>query len=325
MIDGQYPNKIEKSYRHGKALRAPRPASHLCRLASRASRSASRAACSLLLCTGLMQGVTGACILRARPAGTQDAAFREGGEPRERGPRAAAMGGCAVAVRGGAETALYNPAMLAGAAGGAVLLWTPARFGMTELGAAAAAWTHPFGKWNAAVGVQRYGFDLYAEHRVDCSVALPLGGSLAAGVRVSALHIDIARYGNAIIPMVDAGVRCGIAAGLEIAAVGLALNMPTLDGDERLPAGLCGGLAWTHDGVLLALDLEKESRHPLNMRFGAEYRFLGHVALRCGTATVNRTWTAGLALIRGALRFEYAAAIHTELGATHTVGIGFEP
>ncbi len=302
-MKGQYHDKIEKSRRHGKALRMT---------------------CYFLLCIAVPQ-ITGPHRLSARSMQMRLGTFRTGGELRERGPRAAAMGGCAAAVQGGAETALYNPAMITGSTGGGVLLWTPARFGMTELGSAAGAWLHPFQSWVAAVSVQQYGYELYAEHRMDLSAAIPIGPALSAGLRISALHIEISRYGSTLVPLVDAGVRCGIAEGLEAAAVGFALNMPAIAPDERMPAGLCAGLAWTHDGLLLTLDCEKEARHPMNLRFGAEYGFLEHFALRCGTATVSRTWTAGFAVRRGALRFEYAAAIHTELGATHTVGIGFEP
>ncbi|MFA6234814.1 MAG: hypothetical protein WC824_11645, partial [Bacteroidota bacterium] len=166
-----------------------------------------------------------------------------GGEVRERGPRAAAMGGSATAVPGGAETALFNPAMLVGSVDGGMLLWTPARFGMTELGAAAAAWSRTFSGLNTAVSLQRFGFELYSEHRLDLSVALPIGSTVAAGARVSALHINIAHYGSTVLPIVDIGVRCSVVEGLEVAAVGFALNMPLIDDDERLPAGLSVGLA----------------------------------------------------------------------------------
>jgi hypothetical protein len=124
---------------------------------------------------------------------------------------------------------------------------------------------------------------------------------------------------------VDIGVRCSVVEGLEVAAVGFALNMPLIDDDERLPAGLSVGLAWQHEGMLLALDCEKEARSAANFRVGAEYRLHRHFVLRCGAGTLTRQWTAGFALHSGALRIEYALAFHSELGATHTVGIGFEP
>ncbi|MFZ1728812.1 MAG: hypothetical protein WBQ23_02890 [Bacteroidota bacterium] len=303
-MNRHYQSKIEKSGRYGKALCVT---------------------CFLFLFNGSCSWTTAAERSVAHDDDGISAMICFGGDLRERGPRAAAMGGCAAAISGGAETALFNPAMLAGSEDGGILFWTPSRFGMTELGAAAGVWSQTFSGFNTAVSLQRFGFELYSEHRLDVSAALPVGGAIAAGARISALHINIARYGNTIIPIIDFGVRCRVADGLEAAAVGFALNMPSIADEERLPAGISAGLAWQHDGLLLALDCEKESRSDVNLRLGTEYRLLPEFAIRFGAATLTRQWTAGFAVGHGAFRVEYALSVHSELGASHTVGIGFEP
>lgn len=301
---GHYPNKIEKSGRCGKAL------------------------CVTLLLLGILSCTQQAYASHRMNAGLiqgPKALLATGGEVRERGPRSAAMGGCATALEGDAAAALMNPAMLYGQASGGLLFWTPTRFGLTELGSAAGVWVQSLSGWNAAVGLQRFGSELYAEHRIHCAAAFPVGGALSAGVRLAALHIGIVHYGSIVVPLVDAGVRCRLSEGFTLAASGYSLNMPSIGDGERLPAGLSAGLAWEDDECTLALDGEKESRQDLNLRLGAEYRFLERFALRCGAATLSRIWTAGFALRHASFRIEYALAVHSELGVTHTVGIGFEP
>jgi hypothetical protein len=234
------------------------------------------------------------------------------------------MGGCATALGGGAA-ALYNPAMLLEEANGGAVFWSPARFGLTELGSAAGSWVQSLGGWTASLSLQRFGFDLYAEHRIGCAAAVTLARGVSAGLRLSALHMQAARYGSTVVPLVDAGVRCSLGEGLSAAATGFTLNMPSIDDEERLPSGLSLGIAWQDEQFCVAFDAEKEARTGINLRLGAEYRVYGLLSLRCGAATLTREWTAGIGVHRASLHFAYAIAVHSELGATHTVGIGFEP
>lgn len=274
----------------------------------------------LLLRTFLALCLTGA-VAHARPGAGECA----GGEIRERGARAAGMGGAAAAVPVTGGGATRNPALLAGAACGGVLSWTPARFGMHELGTAAASWTQPFDGITAAVEVQRFGSDSYAEHRLGAGAGLRVGGMLSCGLRVSLLHIGIARYGETLLPVVDAGAGLALSEEIQVGISGMAVNMPSVADDERLPTELAAGICWRHAGMLVALDLEKETRHPLNPRIGMEITLLGVLALRCGLSHLTRQWTAGIGLTHGVFRIDYALALHSELGATHTAGIGFAP
>ncbi|MBR9977690.1 MAG: hypothetical protein KFH87_06330 [Bacteroidetes bacterium] len=312
MMNGHYQNKIEKSGRRSKAK---------CR--TRLWLSAAR---GVLFCAAMVSvRLCAAAAVEACPPAASIHIVQGGGEGWDRGARAAGMGGAGMAVAGGAESALRNPAMLLAAAGGGVLCVTPARFEMTELASAAAVWTEALAGWNAALALQRFGHELHAEHRIGAIVAVPLAASLAAGVRISALHIGFERYGGTMLPVLDVGVRCMLGGGVQVGAAGFALNMPSIDHDERIPAGLSAGVAWRDDGLLLALDYEKDARVATNLRLGAEYRLLDRLLLRCGASTLTREWTAGFGLRHASLILDYAYALHTELGATHTIGIGFQP
>lgn len=292
MVMSYHPHKIEKSLRHGKAM----------------------CVTCLTLC------LLGQVALARLHAGTID-----GGEIHERGARAAGMGGVSAALPVPEAGMAWNPAMLAGSAGGGVLGWTPARFGLHELGTAAVAWAQPFGAITVAIDLRRYGAETYAEHRLGASVATHIGTRLSGGIRVSLLHIGIARYGSTLLPIIDAGAGLAVTEEIRVGVVGAVLNTPTLSGDERIPTRCAAGLSWTHAGMLVALDLEKETRHDVNLRVGTEWTLLGVLALRCGMSTISRQWTAGIGFAYGVFRIDYGLAIHSELGVTHTAGIGFAP
>jgi hypothetical protein len=303
MMKSHYPHKIENSPRYGKALCVT---------------------FLLLAATAFPAGADASVRTRTERQHATPSIPVLGGEVRERGPRSVALGGAGVAAGGSAESVLGNPALVTLAPDGGLICWTPARFGMSELGAAAAAWSQSFHGWGAAIVLQRFGFGAYAEHRAGLAVSTGLGDRLAAGLRLSALHIGIERYGNTIVPLLDAGVVFAPADGFRIGASGSSVNMPAIDGDERLPVLLAAGLAWEHDGLLVVLDAEKETRHDVNMRGGVEYRLLEILSLRCGVSTRTRQWSTGFALDHGVFRIAYTMSMHSELGASHTVGIGFE-
>ncbi len=316
MMYGHYPNKIEKTCRCGKAMRMTFVVLLVLPLLNPCDMSAAIVRCG----RGTTEGRADLRIAAARVLCLSD-----GGDLRERGPRASGMGGCAAALQGSTAAALFNPAALSAVKTGGSVFWTPARFGLTELGSAAGVWVQAFDGGAVAVSLQRFGYALYAEHRLGCAASVPLTEDLSVGLRLSALHIEIARYGSTMLPLVDAGVRCRIADGLSAGAVAFAVNMPSIDGDERLPSGLSMGLAWQDDDFCLAVEAEKEARADIGLRMGAEYRIFKLFQVRCGAATLTGEWTAGLGVRRSSFRVAYAVAIHSELGATHTIGIGFEP
>ncbi|MBR9975826.1 MAG: hypothetical protein KFF77_09625 [Bacteroidetes bacterium] len=243
-----------------------------------------------------------------------------GGEVRGRGPRSAAMGGAGVALHG-VEAVLGNPAMLVGSRTGAMLCWTPARFGMTELADAAAGGSVSFDRWTAAVDVRRFGYEKYAEHRAGIAVAVAPAQRVSVGARMGVLHFGIEGYGSTSVFQLDLGAAIRFGEEFRLAAAAYAVNMPSFAEDERLPLRLAFGLAWEHDGLLLLLAMEKETRWDADLRAGVEYIVLGPLRLRCGYANLSRQWSAGFGLRQGAFELGYAMMLHSELGATHTVGL----
>jgi hypothetical protein len=255
--------------------------------------------------------------------GFSGTSLRAGGDLRPRAPRSAAMAGAGCALPGGH---LLNPALLATVSSAAAALqWTPARFGLTELGDASAAWAQPIGIVTARLSVQHSGFEAYRELRTEAAAALPAAPRLSLGAAASMQHVAMARYGGTAAWGVDIAALLEFVPGLYCGAVAEnALQLPFAD-DERLPVRLRMGMGWDAGALRLAADLEKESRHALTVRMGVEYAFEDCLFLRAGVGSAPGEAAGGFGLRTGGWDIGYAVAVHPDLGWTHTAGIGFRP
>lgn len=247
-----------------------------------------------------------------------------GGDVRDLPPRAAAMGGAGCAL-GGAGFVLLNPAALTADGSGGSVYWTPQRFGLTELGSVNAGWQHTLSSWAAGAQLQRFGYAMYSEHRLDVSASVMVDSSIALGVRTSLHHVSIARYGNAMGTGVDIGIRIALGGGITLGATAdNALQLP-FTAAERLPQALRLGVGWQSGGLILALDAESRMRSALCLRFGGEYALHDAVRFRIGMAHDPQIVTVGCGLRLAGIDVEYAVQVHPDLGWTHTAGIGFQP
>ncbi len=233
------------------------------------------------------------------------------------------MAGTGIALHGGH---LLNPALLATVpSAGAVLQWTPSRFGLTELGDASAAWAQPFGAVTARLSVQHSGFDAYHELRTEAAAAGQVAPRLLLGAAAAMQHVSMARYGGGAAWGMDIGALLEFAPGLCCAAVAEnVLQLPFAE-DERMPVRLRMGMGWDAGALRIAADLEKESRHALMVRLGVEYVFEHCFFLRAGVGTAPGEGAGGFGVRAGCWDIGYAVAVHPDLGWTHTVGIGFQP
>ena len=273
------------------------------------TRWGGKVLCSLLI---LLYTVTAVAPLTA------------GGDLREPPPRSAGMGGSGCALPG-AGFASLNPALITFEATGGAVWWTPSRFGVTELGAIAAEWNQGFSGISAGAALQRFGYDVYSEHRFDVSAGAWLGSGLALGMRGSLNTVHILRYGNAVAMSVDAGLHFSPASHWHAAAVIRNLAAEAFADDESIPLQMRIGAAWTDERLLLACDLEKDARYPLTVRAGVEFRPVPLLALRVGAVNTPALFTAGAGLLLSSVQAQYAVSVHPDLGWTHSIGIGFQP
>jgi hypothetical protein len=218
-----------------------------------------------------------------------------------------------------------NAALLSGSGNGAELWWTPSRFGFSELGLARASYVQPFSACTIGAAVQRFGFEQYSEHRVELSAGTRVHDALRIGLVGNATLLHMARYGSAAAWGIDGGAVMDLTPALHVSAVARnILQLPFADG-ERLPVGLCLGIAWEEGALRIAADVEKESRFPLATRIGVEYAFEDVLFLRIGSGSAPSESAAGFGLRWQQFELSYAATVHPDLGWTHCAGIGFRP
>jgi len=249
---------------------------------------------------------------------------RAGGDVRDLPPRAAAMGGSGCAL-GGALLPVLNPASALGCGSGGAVYWTPQRFGFTELGSVNAGWSQQFHSFSASAQLQRFGYDVYNEHRLDVSAAAQYDSCISIGVRMSLHAVSIARYGNGLAAGVDIGTRVLLTEHLYAGALAEQVLQQGFTDSERLPLVLRLGAGWERDGLQLAMDIEARMRSAPCLRVGAEYAVHRAVCLRLGMSHDPHTVTAGCGFHLAGFSIDYAVAVHPDLGWTHTAGIGFQP
>ncbi len=247
-----------------------------------------------------------------------------GGDLREPPPQSAGMAGSGCALPGIGLTAL-NPALITWEKTGGAVYWTPSRFGMTELGAMAIEWNQGFSGFTAGAALQRFGYDVYSEHRLDVSAGMRVGGGLALGIRGVLHTVHIERYGSTAAAGLDAGLLFSPAERWHAGASVRHIAGGAFADGEELPLQMRLGVAWSVSNLRLACDLEKDARYPLTVRTGVEFRPAKVLALRIGAVNTPATFTAGAGLLLSSVQAQYAVSVHPELGWTHSIGIGFQP
>ncbi|MBN1447259.1 MAG: hypothetical protein JXA28_04955 [Bacteroidetes bacterium] len=250
--------------------------------------------------------------------------LRAGGDLREPPPRSRALGGAGCALPSAGLT-LLNPALLASEPAGGLAFWTPARFGMRELGAMAAEWRQPLSWCAAGIAFQRFGFEAYNEHRMDVSLAREIVDGCALGIRGVTHSVHIQRYGNAIAVGLDAGIHAALGETWHAGAVVRHLAATSFAEGESLPFVLTVGAAWITERVRLLCDIEKEARYPVTVRAGIEFLPMDLLALRVGAVNAPASFAAGMGVLLTSVEAQYAVSIHPDLGWTHSLGIGFRP
>ncbi|TVQ66169.1 MAG: hypothetical protein EA363_13265 [Balneolaceae bacterium] len=247
------------------------------------------------------------------------------------GARSIAMGQAHTALPSDTWALFHNPASMR--TGNTVLgFFTIRYYGIRELEDQAAVLSvplHPFRKRNQmdvsmGAGFHTYGFDLYRETRAISGVALRLD-RLRIGFSANYVHIRIDGYGSRGSPVFDAGVIAGLGNGFQI-GYRISHILATDSGDwetDLHPSEMAGGISWNGmKGLLMAVDLVKDSLHPLSLRAGAEAELPGGLFLRGGWTSRPFTWSAGTGLQLNRIHGNLAVQKHDVLGLSP--GIDFQ-
>jgi hypothetical protein len=245
-----------------------------------------------------------------------------------RGAKAVALANAFAAIADDPWAVAYNAAGLTQMQGfHCAAFFVPQQFGMPELQTAALAASMPVHFGTFGLKVERFGFDLYRETEIGVAFARKIDGRISAGLAVNLHNISIERYGSASRLTINAGMLARI---FTRATLGCNLNNVARatvgKNNERLPQALSIGAGWNPlNNLLLALEVEKDTRYPASLKAGIEQRLVTALWLRGGIANNPDKYSIGLALRCAPVEFSYAGYSHTDLGWTHQVELSFAP
>lgn len=248
-------------------------------------------------------------------------------EASQAGARYAGMGGAGIAVITGSEALFGNPAGMP-ASGPELAFFCSNPYNLEGLFFGAVSAVVPTRVGGFGIGVKAYGLAVYRETTLAAGWAEDFGDRLVCGVSLRACHLAIRGYGSAAACAVDAGCIIRLNHQTEWGLSFSNLNQARLGRSrEVLPQHMRTGFSFApKPGVLLALELDKDTRFPLQFRGGCEIAIHPRFFLRCGFGSDPSLVAAGIGVDAGRILLDYAFVLHPILGVTHqaslTLGLG---
>ncbi len=252
------------------------------------------------------------------------ASMNAGFEKQRHGGRAAALSFAVTALPGDAWALYSNPALVAEARKGGGVYFAPSPFGLSALAQGGAVYNHRLSAFNLAAGLNSFGNGLYHEISASAACAGSAAEGLMLGVVFNYHQLAIVGYGNSGSLGLDIGAAASIGENVMIGAAAFHVNQPRFGRTlkERLPIILAVGASCVLDSaVTLATDVRKDALSQFCLRVGLEWRVLSFLALRAGTSSAPESFSAGVGVFWRGAAFHYAAALHPDLGMTHTVSL----
>jgi hypothetical protein len=239
------------------------------------------------------------------------------GDPGMTGGRAAALGGCTIALSD-PWSGFNNPAGLGWQRSIAAGAFYENRYLVSELGDRAAGVILPVRAGTFGVTLQYTGFTLYNEMRAGLAFGRCFSTHFSAGIRIGYLRIHIGEgYGNRNLVTCDIG--CQFRPGRKLTA-GIHLSNPvpvriSPHLDEPLPVVIRAGIAWQPaTPVTLCLEVEEVLSGTPSVRAGVEYRMAKPVTLRVGFMTNPTAFTFGFGIELSRFRLDLSSSYHLFLG-----------
>jgi len=244
-----------------------------------------------------------------------------------RGTKAIGMANAFTAVSDNLWAIHYNPAGLAQLKNIQCSAFiVPTQFGLPELRTAAFCVAVPFSCATVALQIENFGFELYRTTEVGSAFSLKLDGNISGGLSLTFRHLAIARYGSTQSVTFSGGILAFILRGVKIGFSFSNITGATLKRSQEKVPQICSlGTCWSPlDDFLLSVEMEKDIRYPVSIKWGAEQKVFGLLAIRAGVANNPGKYSAGIALNHSSLEFGYAGYSHSDLGWTHQIDILFE-
>jgi hypothetical protein len=219
-----------------------------------------------------------------------------------------------------------NPAGLAGEDKPAAIFTYDAYPSFSPFNRMAAGFATPTGPGVTALGVYRFGDDLYNEQILTAAFANTLGLA-SLGIKVNYIQYHTEGFGNNGALTVSMGGIARLTPELSIGAHIININQPNLTkvNEESLPTILLMGLGFTvSDKVFATTEIEKDLDHDLTWKSGLEYKVHKKVTARTGFNMWPQAGFLGLGWKSKKFNMDYSLQYRMNLGASHQATISYQ-
>jgi hypothetical protein len=177
----------------------------------------------------------------------------------------------------------------------------------------------PFKMGCSAVGLFRFGDDLYNEQLITLGYSHQLGIA-SLGLKANYVQYHAGGFGTRRAVSLNFGGLAQLTPQISVGAYIVNLNQPklsTLD-NERLPTKLVAGLAFQpNNKLLLVTEIEKDLEYDPTIKGGMEYTAYKKVIFRTGFNLHPNAIFLGLGFLIRKLKIDYALQYNNTLTAAH--------
>ncbi len=194
----------------------------------------------------------------------------------------------------------------------------PALIGANRMAASISA---PSKVGTLAVGIFRFGDDVYSEHQVSVGIGNQIGNT-SLGVKMNYSQYRVESFGNTSALSFDFGGITRITSQLSIGAYITNLTQSKLIGNDgqQLPTKLVVGIGFKpSDKIFIATELEKDIDYQVTWKSGLEYSIYKKIFFRTGFNLNPNAAYFGLGAQKKNLKFDYALRFNQLTGAAHQV------
>lgn len=172
--------------------------------------------------------------------------------------------------------------------------------------------------WGAtALGVFRFGDDVYSEQSVSAAFGNRFGIA-SLGLRLSYVQYRTQGFGTAGALSLTFGGQATLTDKVIVGAYMVNLNQAKLSGEERLPTLMLAGITILPSGDLtLSTEVEKDLDYPLTWKTGAEYSFRKKFFARTGFSLWPQSGFFSVGFRKNRLQLDYSAQVGSETGSRH--------
>ncbi|MCJ7813147.1 hypothetical protein MUP95_07520 [bacterium] len=235
------------------------------------------------------------------------------------GGRAASMGSAYVAVANGPETIFFNPAGLSQSNKTSLSFFSSRLYGLKELTVEALSSIFPTRYGRLGLTIQTFGNALYRENTFAFGWGYPFSNTIHLGILIRTVQLQIEKYGSEIALAIGGGCLLQFTDQLIWGISAMNINQARI-GKQKDPIPRITRLGISYratKNTLLSLEVDKDSRVPLEMKGGLEICPVPELSLRCGFGRDPSYVSAGIGVLWNIFSCDYGLSIHPILGITH--------